>query len=73
MGVLFVTSSGMGFAFMFTIALDLGMEYSSAGSFIGGLVLVSALACQAGGWCGARFGPRRPLAFAFVTCAVGWW
>jgi hypothetical protein len=73
MGVLFVTCSGMGFAFMFTIALDLGMEYSSAGSFIGGLVLVSALACQIGGWCGARFGPLRPLAFAFVTCAAGWW
>ncbi len=73
MGVLFVTSSGMGFAFLFTIALNLGMGYSSAGSFIGGLVLVSALACQLGGWCGGRFGPLRPLAFAFVTCAVGWW
>ena len=73
MGVLFVSSSGLGFAFLFTKALDLGMGYSSAGSFIGGLVFVSAFACQLGGWCGGRFGPLRPLAFAFVTCAVGWW
>ena len=49
MGMLFVTSSGLGFAYMFTIALNLGMQYASAGSFIGILVLVSALACQLGG------------------------
>ncbi len=73
MGMLFVSSSGLGFAFMFTIALSLGMEYASAGSFIGILLLVSALACQAGGWCSGRFGPLRPLAGAFVTCAVGWY
>ena len=73
MGMLFVSSSGLGFAFMFTIALNLGMEYASAGSFIGILLLVSALACQAGGWCSGRFGPLRPLAGAFVTCAAGWY
>jgi len=73
MGVLFVTSSGLGFAFLFTKALDLGMGYSIAGSFIGGLVLVSAFACLVGGWCGGRFGPFRPLAAAFITCALGWW
>ena len=59
MGMLFVTSSGMGFAFMFTIALNLGMKYSSEGSFIGGLVLVSALACQVGGWCLLLIIPSR--------------
>lgn len=73
MGVLFVTSSGMGFAYMFTVALNLGMQYASAGSFIGILVLVSALACQLGGWCSGRFGPLRPLAGAFVTCGLGWY
>lgn len=73
MGMLFVSSSGLGFAFMFTIALQLGMEYATAGSFIGVLLLVSALACQSGGWCSGRFGPIRPLACAFVTCTVGWY
>lgn len=72
MGMLFVTSSGLGFAYMFTIALNLGMQYASAGSFIGILVLVSALACQLGGWCSGRFGPSRPLAGAFITCGLGW-
>jgi hypothetical protein len=72
MGMLFVTSSGLGFAYMFTIALDLGMQYTSAGTFIGVLVFVSALACQLGGWCSGRFGPLRPLAGAFVVCALGW-
>ena len=73
MGMLFVTSSGLGFAFMFTIAINLGMDYTSAGSFIGILLMVSALACQAGGWCSGRFGPLRPLAGAFITCALGWY
>lgn len=73
MGVLFVTCSGLGFAFMFTIAIELGMDYTSAGSFIGILLLVSAAACQVGGWCSARFGPYRPLATAFLTCAIGWY
>lgn len=73
MGVLFVTCSGLGFAFMFTIALELGMDYASAGSFIGVLLLVSAAACQIGGWCSGRYGPYRPLAWAFVTCALGWY
>ena len=73
MGMLFVTSSGLGFAYMFTIAINLGMDYASAGSFIGVLLMVSALACQAGGWCSGRFGPLRPLAGAFITCALGWY
>ena len=73
LGLFFVTCSGLGFAFMFTVALNLGMEYASAGSFIGGLLLVSALACQFGGWCSARYGMTLPLAAAFVTCGLGWW
>lgn len=73
MGTLFVTSSGLGFAYMFTIALNLGMQYSSAGTFIGVLLFVSALACQLGGWCSGRYGPLRPLASAFVVCALGWY
>ena len=73
MGMVFVTGSGLGFAFMFTIALSLGMDYASAGSFIGILLLVSALACQLGGWASAKFGPYRPLAGAFVACAIGWY
>ncbi len=72
MGVLFVSSSGLGFAFMFTLALNLGMEYASAGRFIGILLFVSALACHVGGWTSARYGPVRPLAWAFVLCAGGW-
>ena len=58
---------------MFTIALRLGMDYASAGSSIGMLLLVSALACQLGGWASARFGAVRPLAGAFITCALGWY
>jgi len=73
MGMIFVTSSGLGFAYMFTVALNLGMQYASAGTFIGILVFVSALACQLGGWCSGRFGPLRPLALAFITCGLGWY
>ncbi|MFK8043768.1 MFS transporter [Congregibacter sp.] len=73
MGMLFVTCSGLGFAFMFSIAARLGMGYEDAGSKIGLLLLLSALACQLGGWCSGRFGPRFPLLGAFVSCAVGWW
>lgn len=73
MAVLFVTASGMGFAYMFTIAADLGLSYEAAGQQIGVLLFVSAFACLAGGWCSARFGPYRPLGFAYATCAIGWW
>jgi len=72
MGVTFVTCSGFGFAFMFTMARDLGMSYDSAGTQIGVLLFLSAFACQLGGWASARFGHTRPLAGAFITCAVGW-
>ncbi|MEM7280941.1 MAG: MFS transporter [Pseudomonadota bacterium] len=73
MGVLFVTCSGLGFAFMFTLAQNLQMSYETAGSQIGILLLVSAGACLLGGWCSAKFGPIRPLGCAFITCAVGWY
>lgn len=73
MGMIFVTCSGLGFAFMFSLAADLGMGYEAAGSRIGLLLLVSALACQAGGWASGRFGPRYPLLLAFFSCAGGWW
>ena len=73
MGVVFVTFSGLGFAFMFTLARDLGMSYDDAGWWIGVLLFFSAFACQAGGWASARYGPRRPLGLAFVVCAVGWY
>jgi hypothetical protein len=73
MGVLFVSCSGLGFAFMFSLAAGLGMGYEQAGSRIGVLLLASALACQLGGWCSGRFGPRYPLLGAFFTCALGWW
>lgn len=73
MGVLFVTFSGLGFAFMFTLARDLGMSYDDAGTYIGILLFLSAFACQLGGWASARFGPEGPLAAAFVTCALGWY
>lgn len=72
MAVLFVTSSGLGFAFMFAIALDLGMTYETAGQAIGILLFVSALGCLAGGWAAAKFGPLRPLALAYVCCGLGW-
>ncbi|EAQ95855.2 MFS transporter [Congregibacter litoralis] len=73
MGMLFVTCSGLGFAFMFSLAARLGMGYEEAGSQIGVLLLLSALACQLGGWCSGRFGPRYPLLGAFLACAGGWW
>ncbi len=72
MAVTFVTFSGVGFAYMFTIARDLGMGYAVAGEQIGWLLFASAFACLAGGWCSARFGPTRPLAVAFFACAAGW-
>jgi predicted MFS family arabinose efflux permease len=72
MGVLFVTCSGLGFAFLFTLASRLGMGYEEAGSSIGLLLLASAGACQLGGWCSGRFGPRYPLLAAFAACALGW-
>ncbi len=73
MGVLFVTCSGLGFAFMFSLAANLGLGYEAAGSRIGVLLLLSALACQAGGWASGRFGPRYPLLLGFIACAGGWW
>ncbi len=72
MGVIFVTCSGLGFAFMFTMARDLGMSYDTAGTQIGVLLFASAFACQLGGWASARYGHARPLAGAFITCALGW-
>ena len=73
MGIIFVTASGMGFAFMFSIAIGLGMDYGTAGSFIGTLVLFSAAACPLGGWCSSRFGPIKPLACAYIACGIGWY
>lgn len=73
MAMLFVTCSGLGFTYMFTVAQSLGMTYAEAGRGIGVLLLVSAGACLVGGWASARFGPYRPLAFAYIVCAVGWY
>jgi MFS family permease len=73
MGVAFVSFSGLGFAFMFTLALGHGLGYDSAGRSIGVLLLLSASGCLAGGMACARFGPTRPLALAFITCGAGWW
>lgn len=72
MGVLFVTFSGLGFAFMVTAALNLGFRYENASADIGLILLFSAAGCLIGGWCAARFGPVRPLLGAFLLCAVGW-
>ncbi|WP_156841208.1 MFS transporter [Novosphingobium aquimarinum] len=72
MGVLFITFSGLGFAFMITAARNLGMSYEEASSAIGIVLFVSAAGCLTGGWCAARFGPRMPLFAAFVVCALGW-
>ncbi|NVK57062.1 MAG: MFS transporter [Alteromonadaceae bacterium] len=72
MGVLFVTFSGQGFAFMFSIANQLGMSMERAGAQIGIVLFVSAFACLAGGVACARFGPERPLLCAFIICAVSW-
>lgn len=72
MGVLFVSFSGLGFAFMFSMARELGLSYEEAGSRLGLLLFASASACLMGGWCSGRFGPRYPLLLAFIGCAVGW-
>lgn len=73
MGILFITFSGLGFTYMFTIARNLGFTYESAGSQIGIILFFSSFACALGGWCSARFGAAAPLAGAFVSCAIGWW
>lgn len=73
MGILFITFSGLGFTYMFTMARNLGFTYESAGSQIGVILFFSAFACAVGGWASARFGPVWPLAGAFVSCAAGWW
>ncbi|MEP2650703.1 MAG: MFS transporter [Paraglaciecola sp.] len=72
MGVLFVTFSGQGFAFMFTIATNLGMNFEESGNSIGLILFLSAFACLVGGMCSARFGPEKPLLCAFIVCAIGW-
>ncbi|MFK7829488.1 MAG: MFS transporter [Congregibacter sp.] len=73
MGVVFVTASGLGFVFLFSLAARLGMDYQTAGLRLGALLLASAAACQLGGWCSGRYGPRYPLLGAFIACALGWW
>ncbi|MEM6818733.1 MAG: MFS transporter [Pseudomonadota bacterium] len=73
MGVVFVSCSGLGFTYMFSVAQSLGISYASAGAGIGVLLLVSALACLVGGWVSSRFGSTKPLAVAFLTCALGWY
>ncbi|MFT2090193.1 MFS transporter [Paraglaciecola sp. 2405UD69-4] len=72
MGVLFVTFSGQGFAFMFTIATNLGMTFEESGNRIGIILFVSAFACLIGGMCSAKFGPEKPLFLAFIVCGAGW-
>lgn len=72
MGVLFVTFSGQGFAFMFSMAGNLGMGFEEAGNKIGFILFVSAFGCIAGGICSARFGAERPLLVAFIVCGVSW-
>ncbi|MEM1260949.1 MAG: MFS transporter [Pseudomonadota bacterium] len=73
MGVIFVTCSGLGFTYMFTVAQELGIGYADAGRSIGLLLFVSAFVCLLGGWASARYGPYRPLAIAFIACAGGWY
>lgn len=72
MGLLFVTFSGLGFAFMITVARNLGMTYDEASSAIGVILFISASGCLIGGWCAAKFGPKFPLIAAFAVCALGW-
>lgn len=73
MAVIFVTCSGLGFTYMFSVAQNLGLSYAEAGRGIGLLLLISAGACVAGGWVSTRVGPIRPLAIAYVCCAIGWY
>ena len=68
MGILFITFSGLGFTYMFTMARNLGFTYESAGSQIGVILFFSAFACAVGGWASAKFGPVWPLAGCFVSC-----
>jgi predicted MFS family arabinose efflux permease len=72
MGVVFMTFSGVGFAFMFTAARKLGFSYQDAGTAIGVILFLSATGCLAGGWCAAKVGPRPALLAAFALCALGW-
>jgi MFS family permease len=72
MGIAFITSSGVGFAFMFTAARHLGFGYEAAGSAIGVILFLAAIGPLVGGWCAARFGPKPTLLGAFILCALGW-
>ena len=72
MGVLFITSSGLGFAFMFTKAQGVGLNYQQAGRYVGLILFFSALACLAGGYCAAKFGAAKTLICAFAVCALSW-
>jgi hypothetical protein len=72
MGVAFVTCSGFGFAFMVTVARQLGMSYQAASSGIGVVLLMSAGGCFLGGWVVARVMPGWPLLGAFLLCGAGW-
>ena len=73
MAITFVTCSGLGFTYMFSVAQTLGMSYAEAGRGIGLVLFLSAAACLAGGWASARYGPYRPLGAAYVACALGWY
>lgn len=72
MGVAFVTCSGFGFAFMVTVARQLGMGYQAASSGIGMVLLLSAGGCFLGGWVATRVMPGWPLLGAFMLCGAGW-
>ncbi len=72
MGVSFVTFSGQGFAFMFSKAAELGMDYQYAGNTICIILFVSAFACLAGGLVAQKIGCELPLFCAFIACAIGW-
>lgn len=71
-GVAFIAFSGMGFAFMFTVARNLGLSYEYAGNSIGLILFFSAFACLAGGYVSHHFGATVPLLVAFFSCALGW-
>ena len=70
MGVAFVSFSGLGFAFMFTLALGHGLGYDSAGRSIGLLLLLSASGCLAGGARRALPGNRGPRGSPGQGCGV---
>lgn len=72
MGTIFITSTGLGFAFAFNIAAELDIEFIDFGGTLGLAALFAALGPVVGGFSAVRWGRRKPLLFGIVFATVSW-